>query len=55
MGSQTGGVVGPLMCGAAMTGATVAGFVGVIVIASLATAFALVAIKQAQPKARALT
>ena len=55
MGSQTGGVVGPLMCGAAMTCATIAGFVGVLVFASLATAFALVAIKRAQPKARALT
>jgi MFS family permease len=51
MGSQTGGVVGPLMCGAAMTQATVAGFVGVIVFANLATAIALVAINRAQPKA----
>ncbi len=53
MGSQTGGVIGPLMCGAAMTGATIAGFVGVLAFASLATAFVLVAIWRAQPNARA--
>lgn len=50
MGSQTGGVVGPLMCGAAMTWATVAGFAGVMVFTSLASAFALIAIRRALPK-----
>jgi MFS family permease len=48
MGSQTGGIVGPLICGAAMTGATVSGFVSVLAFASLATATALIAIKRAQ-------
>lgn len=52
MGSQTGGVVGPLICGAAMTGAAIAGFVGVIVVVSLAAAFALFAIRRAQSNAR---
>lgn len=55
MGSQAGGVIGPLMCGVAMTGATIAGFVGVLVFASLATAIALISIKRAQPTARAVT